>query len=129
MGIYDEEANHQNIDQHETSLDPAASTQSRISGGKHFLAEGLEGLKAVYRDCRDFLKQRRENPLHICSKINDPRVSERLGPLPQPRPAANLGKERHVLEKHEGTRDSEVFRQTRLKSQYGESKEKSHAFA
>ncbi|KAM2749495.1 hypothetical protein EV2_028385 [Malus domestica] len=32
--------------------------QSRRSGGRHFLAEGLEGLKVVYRDCRDFLKQR-----------------------------------------------------------------------
>ncbi|KAM1230508.1 hypothetical protein ACFX2G_041554 [Malus domestica] len=95
MGIPDEErANHQNIDQHETSLNPDASTQSRRSGGRHLIAEGLEGSKAVYRDCRDFLKKRRENPLHICSKINDPRISERLGPLPRPRPAANLGKER-----------------------------------
>ncbi|KAM1039858.1 hypothetical protein ACFX2C_029207 [Malus domestica] len=126
MGIPDEErANHQNIDQHETSLNPAASTRSRRSGGKHLLAEGLEGSKAVYRDCRDFLKQRRENPFHICSKINDPMVSERLGPLPRPRHAANLGKERHVLEEHEGTWDSEVFRQTRSRSQYYESKEKS----
>ena len=89
----------------------------------------MEGSKAVYRDCRDFLKQRRENPLHICSKINDPRVSERLGPLPRPRPAANLGKERHVLEEHEGTWDSEVFRQTRPRSQYGESKKKPHTLA
>ncbi|KAM1365853.1 hypothetical protein ACFX2F_044227 [Malus domestica] len=130
MGIPDkEQANHQNIDQHETSLNPAASTQSRRSGGKHLLAEGLEGSKAVYRDCRDFLKQHRENPLHICSKNNDPRVSERLGPLPRPRPAANLGKERHVLEEHEGTGDSEVFRQTHPRSQYGESKEKSHTLA
>jgi len=113
MGIPDEErANHQNIDQHETSLNPVASTRSRRSGGRHLIAEGLEGSKAVYRDCRDFLKQRRENPLHICSKINDPRVSEILGPLPQPRPAANLEKERHVLEEHEGTGDSKVFRQT-----------------
>ncbi|KAM1269146.1 hypothetical protein ACFX2G_001356 [Malus domestica] len=106
MGIPDEErANHQNIDQHETSLNPAASTRSRRSGGRHLIVEGLEGLKAVYRDCRDFLKQRRENPLHICSKINDPRVSERLGPLLRPRLAANLGKERHVLEEHEGDGD------------------------
>ncbi|KAM2490068.1 hypothetical protein PS1_046986 [Malus domestica] len=128
MGIPNEErANHQNIDQHETSLNPAASTRSRRSGGRHLIAEGLEGSKAVYRDCRDFLKQRRENPLHICSKINNPRVSERLGPFPRPKPAANLGKERH--EEHEGTGDSEVFRQTRPRSQYGESKEKSHAFA
>ncbi|KAM1109820.1 hypothetical protein ACFX19_009292 [Malus domestica] len=52
MGILDEErANHQNIDQHETSLNPAASTRSRRSGGRHLLAEGLEGSKAVYRDC------------------------------------------------------------------------------
>ncbi|KAM2181479.1 hypothetical protein ACFX1Q_032069 [Malus domestica] len=64
MSILDEErANHQNIDQHETFLNPAASTRSRRSGGRHFLAEGLEGSKAVYRDCRDFLKQCRENPL------------------------------------------------------------------
>ncbi|KAM2392300.1 hypothetical protein ACFX1X_035803 [Malus domestica] len=64
MGIPDEEqANHQNIDQHETSLNPAASTRSRKSGGRHLLAEGLEGSKAIYLDYRDFLKQRRENPL------------------------------------------------------------------
>ncbi|KAM2636242.1 hypothetical protein EV1_020894 [Malus domestica] len=130
MGIPDEErANHQNIDQHETSLNPAASTRSMRSGGRHLLAEGLEGSKAVYRDCRDFLKQRRENPLHICSKINDPRVSKRLSPLPRPRPTANLGKKRQVPEEHEGTWDSEVFRQTRPRSQYGDSKEKSHALA
>ncbi|KAM1027038.1 hypothetical protein ACFX2A_040850 [Malus domestica] len=105
MGTPDEErVNHQNIDQHKTSLNPAASTRIRRSGGRHLIAEGLEGSKAVYHDCRDFLKQRRENPLHICSKINDPRVSERLG-------------------------DSEVFRQTRPRSQYGKSKEKSHALA
>ena len=43
MGIPDEErANHQNIDQHEISLNPDASTRSRRSGGRHFLAEGLE---------------------------------------------------------------------------------------
>ncbi|KAM1309965.1 hypothetical protein ACFX2H_006589 [Malus domestica] len=71
----------------------------------------------------------RENPIHICSKINDPRVSERLGPLPRSRPAANLGKERHVLEEHEGTWDFEVFRHTCPRSQYNESKEKSHALA
>ncbi|KAM2132634.1 hypothetical protein ACFX1Q_014011 [Malus domestica] len=83
MGIPDEErANHQNIDQHETSLNPDASTQSRRSRGRHLLAERLEGSKAVYCDCRAFLKQRRENPLHICSKINDPRVFERLSPIP-----------------------------------------------
>ncbi|KAM2357586.1 hypothetical protein ACFX1X_006542 [Malus domestica] len=83
MGILDEErANHQNIDQHETFLNPDASTRSKRSGGRHLIAEGLEGSKAVYCDCRDFLKQRRENPLHICSKINDLRVSERLSPFP-----------------------------------------------
>ncbi|KAM2540128.1 hypothetical protein TB2_025344 [Malus domestica] len=39
MGIPDEErANHQNIDQHETSLNPATSTRSRRSGGRHILA-------------------------------------------------------------------------------------------
>ncbi|KAM2783380.1 hypothetical protein COP1_012866 [Malus domestica] len=69
MGIPDKErANHQNIDQHETSLNPTASTRSRRSGGRHPIAEGL-------------------------------------GPLPQPRPAANLGNERHVLEEHEGDGD------------------------
>ncbi|XP_050144415.1 uncharacterized protein LOC126620000 [Malus sylvestris] len=130
MGIPNKErANHQNIDQHETSLNPAASTRSRRSGGRHLLAEGLEASKVVYRDCRDFLKQRRENPLHISLKINDPRVSEKLSPLPRPMPAAHLRKERQVLEEHEGTKDSEVFRQTRLRSQYGESKEKSPALA
>ncbi|KAM1322103.1 hypothetical protein EV1_014894 [Malus domestica] len=52
MGIPDEKrANYQNIDQHETSLNPAASTRSRRNGGRHLLAEGLEGSKAVYRDC------------------------------------------------------------------------------
>ncbi|KAM1582896.1 hypothetical protein ACFX10_030574 [Malus domestica] len=40
MGILDEErANHQNIDQHETSLNLAASTQSRRIGGRHLLTE------------------------------------------------------------------------------------------
>ncbi|KAM1346040.1 hypothetical protein PS1_035598 [Malus domestica] len=40
MGILDEErANHQNIDQHKTSLNPAAaSTRSRSSGRRHLLA-------------------------------------------------------------------------------------------
>ncbi|KAM2189209.1 hypothetical protein ACFX1R_032663 [Malus domestica] len=84
-------ATHQCDNQHETSLNPAASTRSRRSRGKHLFTEGVEGSKAVYRDCRDFLKQRRENLIHISSKINDPKVSERLGPLPRPRPAANLG--------------------------------------
>ncbi|KAM1848833.1 hypothetical protein ACFX14_012915 [Malus domestica] len=94
MGIPDEEqANHQDIDQHETSLNPDASTRSRRSGGRHLIAEGLEGLKAVYRDLRGFLKQRRENSFHICSKINDPKVFERLAPLSRPRPAANLENE------------------------------------
>ncbi|KAM1045939.1 hypothetical protein COP2_037910 [Malus domestica] len=94
MGIPDEErANNQNIDQHETSLNPDASTRSIKSRGRYLLAEWLEGSKAVYRDCRGFLKQRRENPLHICLKINDLRVSERLSPIPRPRPTANLEKE------------------------------------
>ncbi|KAM1836451.1 hypothetical protein ACFX14_018375 [Malus domestica] len=61
------------------------------------------------------------------SKINDPRVFERLGPLPCPRLATNLGKGQQVLEKHKGIGDSEMFRQTYLGSQYGESREKSHA--
>ncbi|KAM1420355.1 hypothetical protein ACFX2I_002730 [Malus domestica] len=69
MGIPDEErANHQNIDQHETSLNPDASTRSRKSGGRHLIAEGLERSKAVYRDRRDFPKQHRENPLHIARR-------------------------------------------------------------
>ncbi|KAM2216289.1 hypothetical protein ACFXTI_022795 [Malus domestica] len=94
MGIPDEEqANHQNIDQHVTSLNPDASTRNMRSGGRHLIAEGLEESKAVYRDCRGFLKQCRKNPLHICSKINNPRVSERLSPIPRPRPAANLENE------------------------------------
>ncbi|KAM2548948.1 hypothetical protein TB1_013366 [Malus domestica] len=43
MGIPDEErVNHQNIDQHETSLNPVASTRSRRSGGRYLIAEGLE---------------------------------------------------------------------------------------
>ncbi|KAM1164269.1 hypothetical protein TB2_023446 [Malus domestica] len=84
-------ATHQCDNQHETSLNPAASTRSRRSRGKHLLTEGVEGSKAVYRDCRDFLKQRRENLIHISTKINDPIVSERVGPLPRPRPASNLG--------------------------------------
>ncbi|KAM2295869.1 hypothetical protein ACFX1S_035609 [Malus domestica] len=63
MGIPDEErANHQNIYQHKTSLNPAAaSTRSKT---------------------------------------------------------ANLGNERRVPEEHKGTGDSEVFRQTRPRSQY-----------
>ncbi|KAM2668105.1 hypothetical protein EV2_019725 [Malus domestica] len=59
MGIPDKErANHQNIDQHKTSLNLAASNQSRRNGGRHILIEGVEGSKAVFRDCRDLLKQR-----------------------------------------------------------------------
>ncbi|KAM2090857.1 hypothetical protein ACFX1T_029417 [Malus domestica] len=59
MGILVEErATHQNGDQHETSLNPAASTRSRMSGGRHILTKGVEGSKAVFHDCRDFLKQR-----------------------------------------------------------------------
>ncbi|KAM1041861.1 hypothetical protein ACFX2I_030941 [Malus domestica] len=113
--------------QHEASLNPVASTRTMRSGGRHLFAEGAEGSKAVFRDCRDFLKQRRENSIHISSKINDPRISERLGPLPRPEPATNLGKGQQVLERHEGTGDSEVFRQTYPGSQYNESREKSHA--
>ncbi|KAM1052819.1 hypothetical protein ACFX2C_000383 [Malus domestica] len=106
MGIPDDErGNHQDIDQHETSLNPDASSRSKRSGGKQLLAEGLEGSKAVYRDCRDFLKQRQENPLHICLKINDPRTSERLSPLPRPKPVANLGKEQQVPKELEGDGD------------------------
>ncbi|KAM1721133.1 hypothetical protein ACFX12_022707 [Malus domestica] len=128
MGIPDEErANHQNIDQHETFLNPAASTRSRRSGGRHLLTEGMEGSKAVFRDCRDFLKQHRGNPIYVSSKINDPRVSERLGPLPCTKLATNLRKGQQVLEKHEGIGNSEMFRQTYLGSQYSESREKSHA--
>ncbi|KAM1313788.1 hypothetical protein PS1_017822 [Malus domestica] len=43
-------ATHQCDNQHETSLNPAASTRSRRSRGKHLLTEGVEGSKAVYRD-------------------------------------------------------------------------------
>ncbi|KAM1812030.1 hypothetical protein ACFX12_028596 [Malus domestica] len=128
MGIpVEERATHRNGDQHETSLNPTASTRSRRSGGRHLLTEGVEGSNAVFRDCRDFIKQRRDNLIHVSLKINDPRVSERLGPLPCPRLTTNLGKRQQVLEKHEGIRDSEMFRQTYLGSQYGESREKSHA--
>ncbi|KAM1736391.1 hypothetical protein ACFX12_014748 [Malus domestica] len=73
------------------------------------------------------VKQRRDNPIHVSSKINDPRVFERLGPLSCPRPATNLGKGKQVLKEHEGIGDSEMFRQTYLGSQYSESREKSHA--
>ncbi|KAM1149255.1 hypothetical protein ACFX2B_029563 [Malus domestica] len=128
MGISNEErANHQNIDQHETSLNPATLTRSRRSGGRHLLTEGVEGSKVVFHDCRDFLKQRRDNLIHVSSKINDPRVSERLGLLPCPRLATNLRKGQQVLEKHEGVGNSEMFRQTYLGSQYGKSREKLHA--
>ncbi|KAM2900935.1 hypothetical protein FF1_006979 [Malus domestica] len=93
MGIpVEERATHRNGDQHETSLNPAASTRSRRSGGRHLLTEGVEGLKVVFRDCRDFLKQRRNNSIHVSSKINDPRVSEKLGLLSCPKLATNLGK-------------------------------------
>ncbi|KAM2048463.1 hypothetical protein ACFX1T_006993 [Malus domestica] len=52
MGIPDEErVNYQNINQHKTSLNPAASTRSRRSGGRHLLTEGVEGSKVVFRDC------------------------------------------------------------------------------
>ncbi|KAM1318879.1 hypothetical protein ACFX2H_003956 [Malus domestica] len=108
-------------------INPAASIRSRRSVERHLLIEGVEGSKAVFRDCKDFLKQRRDNLIHVSSKINDPMVSERLGPFPCPMPATNLGKGQQVLEKHEGIRDSEMFRQTYLGSQYGESRDKSHA--
>ncbi|KAM2854970.1 hypothetical protein FF1_025346 [Malus domestica] len=43
MGIPGEErANHRNIDQYETSLNPAASTRSRRNGGRHLFTEGVE---------------------------------------------------------------------------------------
>jgi len=43
MGTLDDKrASHQNIDQHETSLNPDASTRSRRSGGRHLLAKELE---------------------------------------------------------------------------------------
>ncbi|KAM0997302.1 hypothetical protein ACFX2I_007152 [Malus domestica] len=62
MGIpVKERVTHRNGDQHETFLNPAATTRSRRSGGRHFLTEGVEGSKAVFRDCRDFLKQRRRS--------------------------------------------------------------------
>ncbi|KAM1047340.1 hypothetical protein ACFX2C_026703 [Malus domestica] len=85
------------------------------SGGWHLFTEGVDGSKAVFHDCRDFLKQRRDNPIHVRSKINDPMVSERLGPLPCPRPTTNLGKGQQVLEKHKGIGDSEMFRRQTLK--------------
>ncbi|KAM1350237.1 hypothetical protein ACFX2F_004212 [Malus domestica] len=107
---------------------PSASTRSKRSGGRHLLTEGVEGSKSVFRGCRDFLKQRQDNLIHVSSKINDPRVSKRFGPLPCPRPTTNLGKGQQVLKKHEGIGDSEMFRQTYLGSQYGESREKTHAF-
>ncbi|KAB2615819.1 B3 domain-containing transcription repressor VAL2-like [Pyrus ussuriensis x Pyrus communis] len=108
MDIPDEErVTHQYVDQHETSLNPTASTRSRRSGGRNLFVEGVEGSKSVYHNCGDFLRQHRENPIHISSKINDPRVSKRLGPLPQPRPATNLGKKQQVPEEHEGIGDSE----------------------
>ncbi|KAM1346290.1 hypothetical protein ACFX2H_035355 [Malus domestica] len=107
MGIpVEERATHRNGDQHETSLNPATSTRSRRSGGRHLLTEGVEGSKTIFHDCRDFLKQRRDNLIHVSSKINDPRVSERLDPLPCSRPTTNLGKGQQVIEKHEGIGDS-----------------------
>ena len=120
IGVPDPEHDaHQNVNQHETSLDPAASTRSRRSGGRHLLTDGVEGSKAIYRDCKDFLNQRHENPIHISSKINEPMVFERLSPLPRPKPTIEPGNERQVPEKYEGIGDSEVFRQACLKSQYG----------
>ncbi|KAM2501613.1 hypothetical protein ACFX1W_032263 [Malus domestica] len=82
------------------------------TGGRHLFTEEVEGSKVVFRDCRHFLKQHRDNPIHVSSKISDPRVSERFGPLPCPKPANNLGKGQQVLEKHEGIGDSEMFRHT-----------------
>ncbi|KAM1807674.1 hypothetical protein ACFX11_030649 [Malus domestica] len=106
MGIpVKKRATHRNGDQHEISLNLATSTRSKRSGGRHLLTEGVERLKAVFRDCQDFLNQRQDNFIHVSSKINDPRVFERLGPLPCPRPATNLGKGQQVLEKHEGDGD------------------------
>ncbi|KAM1032132.1 hypothetical protein ACFX2C_035830 [Malus domestica] len=110
MGIpVEEQATHRNGDQHETSLNLATSTRNMRSGRRHLLTEGVERSKAVFHDCRDFLEQRRDNPIHVSSKINDPRVSERLGPLPCPRLATNLGKGKQVIEEHEGIRDSKMF--------------------
>ncbi|KAM2152207.1 hypothetical protein ACFX1R_046561 [Malus domestica] len=108
------------LDQHETSLNPATLTRNRRSEGRHLLTEGVEGSKAIFCDCRDFLKQSRDNLIHVSSKINDSRVSERLNPFLCSRPATNLGKGQQALEKHEGI-------ETYLESQYGESREKSHA--
>ncbi|KAM2288676.1 hypothetical protein ACFXTI_029527 [Malus domestica] len=128
MGIpVEERATNRNGDQHETSLNLAALTRSRRSGGKHLFIKGVEGSKAVFRDCRDFLKQCQDNPIHVSSKINNPRVSEKLGPLSYPRSATNLGKGQQVLEKHEGIEDSEMLRQTYHGSQHDESR-KNHMF-
>ncbi|KAM2871195.1 hypothetical protein FF1_018865 [Malus domestica] len=89
MGIPDEErANHQNIDQHETSLNPATSTRSRRNGGRHLLTEGLEGSKTVYSDCRDFLKQLERIPSTYARRsitqgfLKDSVPSHNLGQLP-----------------------------------------------
>ncbi|KAM3007078.1 hypothetical protein FF2_031355 [Malus domestica] len=72
MGIpIEARATHRNGNQHETSLNPAISTRSRRSGGRHLLIEGMEGWKAIFHDCRDFLKQRRDNLFHVSLKIND----------------------------------------------------------
>ncbi|KAM1980322.1 hypothetical protein ACFX15_036952 [Malus domestica] len=52
MGILVEErATHRNGDQHETSLNLAASTRNMRSRGRHLFTEGVEGSKAVFRDC------------------------------------------------------------------------------
>ncbi|KAM1242755.1 hypothetical protein ACFX2G_035074 [Malus domestica] len=59
MGIpVEERATNRNGDQHETSFNPSASTRSKRSGGRHLLTKGVEGSKAIFYDCRDFLKQR-----------------------------------------------------------------------
>ncbi|KAM2323103.1 hypothetical protein ACFXTH_019700 [Malus domestica] len=129
MGIPDKErATHRNVDQHETSLNQAALTLSMRNEGRHFLAEGMERSRAIYRDCRDFLRQRRENSIHIGSKVKDPRVIERLGPLPQRRPTPNPRNEPYALEGQEGEGDLGDFQTAHLESQYSESKKKPHAF-
>ncbi|KAM2762353.1 hypothetical protein PS2_014083 [Malus domestica] len=110
MSIPNEErATHQNVNKHETSLNPATSTRSWKSGGRHIFTEGMERSRAVYRDCRDFLRQRLENSIHIGSRVKDPRVIKGISPLPQRRPTPNPRKEPHALEGQEGEGDSGDF--------------------
>ena len=85
-----------------------------VEGGASLQKEWKDR-RAVYRDCRDFLRQRRENPIHISSRIKDPKVIKGLSPLPQRRPASNPGKERQALEGQEGVGDSGDFQRTRLR--------------